>query len=242
MKIRKKVFVAALVIALISIVVGGTLAWFQDTDEVKNVFTIGSIEIEQTEKNEDGSDFTQNQVLLPIVNVNTPSEDKNYIAKIATITNTGKNDAYVRTFIAVPAAIKDILILDTADTTTKWVADAINWPNVTVDEMEYAVISFTYTDVLEAKTDTLPATATEPVLKGVYLAPEVDLQENSVGVKQFCTENADGTYKFYNYDITKNVNVFICTQGCQADGFENGAVDAMNTAFGGNAPDFTKVQ
>lgn len=234
---KKKIAVVSLIIATIAIVAfGTTLAWFMDTDNVKNVFTIGSIDIEQKETNADGSEFTQGQTLLPIVNTDAPSEDDNYIAKIATVTSTGKNDAYVRTFIAVPAAIKDILILDTADTTTKWVQDTITWPNVTVENVEYAVISFTYTDAL-AKDET-----TEAVLKGVYLDSAVDVKKNSEGVKQFCTKNADGTYTFYDFDITQLVNVLVATQGCQADGFENGAVDAINTAFGNTAPDFATVE
>ena len=47
---KKKLMVTALAVALVAIAVGGTLAWFNDTDEVTNVFTVGSVDIEQKEK------------------------------------------------------------------------------------------------------------------------------------------------------------------------------------------------
>lgn len=43
---KKKVLTVALVVALIAIMVSGTLAYFTDNDEVTNTFTIGSVEIE----------------------------------------------------------------------------------------------------------------------------------------------------------------------------------------------------
>ena len=39
---KKKVLTVALVVALIAIMVSGTLAYFTDNDEVTNTFTIGS--------------------------------------------------------------------------------------------------------------------------------------------------------------------------------------------------------
>ncbi|MBQ8802655.1 MAG: hypothetical protein IJZ53_03330 [Tyzzerella sp.] len=237
---KKKLVVASLVVALLAIAVGGTLAWFTAEDSATNTFTIGSVEIEQNETNEDGSAFTQSQVLLPIVNVTSPSEDVNYVDKIVNVKSTGENATYVRTFIAVPTAIKDILVLDTVDVETadaKWEKDSNTWDDVEVDGISYSVISFTYTEALEKE-----ETTAEPVLKGVYLKETVDVQDNN-GTKQFCTLNEDGeTYTFYACDITSPVKVLVATQGCQAEGFENGAANAIDTAFGGKAPDFTKVQ
>lgn len=239
---KKKIVAVSVIIAILAIaIVGGSLAWFTDDDAVKNTFTIGKIDIFQHEhehnENNEIQQFTQDQVLLPIVNTDAPAEDANYIEKLVSVENIGVNDAYVRTFIAVPAAIREILVLDTVDPTgeTYWTADTTAWQNVTVDGVEYAVVSFTYNKKL-AKGE-----VTDHVLKGVYLKPEVDVQKNSEGVRQFCTKNADGTYTFYDYDITGQVNVLVATQGCQADGFENGAADAVNTAFGNTAPDFAAV-
>lgn len=226
---KKTVLVVALVISMIAIAVGGTLAWFTDNDEVTNTFTVGEIDIYQHEHEHDENNqiqqFTQDQVLLPVVDVTNVAEDENYVEKLVSVENIGKNEAYVRTFIAVPAVIKDIIHLDTAEdnTGTKWVKDSIAWPNATVDGMEYAVISFTYTDEL-AKGD-----VTDYVLEGVYMDAQVDLQDNA-GVKQFCIEDTNGNYTFYDYDITKNVNVLVATQGVQARGFDD-AQAAFTSAF-----------
>ncbi|MBR3961067.1 MAG: SipW-dependent-type signal peptide-containing protein, partial [Clostridia bacterium] len=47
---KKKILVLSLEAALVTIAaVGGTLAWFMDDDAATNVFTVGSIEIEQIE-------------------------------------------------------------------------------------------------------------------------------------------------------------------------------------------------
>ena len=40
---KKKVLSIALIVALIAIVVSGSLAYFTDRDEVNNTFTIGSV-------------------------------------------------------------------------------------------------------------------------------------------------------------------------------------------------------
>ena len=241
---KKKVTIISLALALIAILVIGTsLAWFTDTDQTTNTFTIGSVKIQQTEKehdeNGDLQEFTQGQMLLPVVHTENVTEDANYVEKLVSVKNIGKNDAYVRTFIAVPAILKDVLHLDVAeDSADGWNKDAQTWPNVVVGEgtsaVEYAVISFTYNKALEKEE------ATPYVLKGVYLDAAVDVKTNEAGVKQFCTKNADGTYTFYDFDITREVKVLVATQGCQTAGFEEGAVNALNTAFG-TAPDFTVV-
>lgn len=89
MKLRK-VFVPVLLI-LISLTasVSGTLAYLTDRDSDANVFTIGNVTIELNE------DFEQGSELIPGVD----------IKKIPTITNTGKNDAWVWLELAIPAAL-----------------------------------------------------------------------------------------------------------------------------------------
>ncbi len=247
---KKKVIVISAVVALIALIAGGSLAWFSDTDSAKNTFTFGEIDIVQYEQEHDENgelqDFTQNQVLFPIVNTNDAGEldlsdeinadDANYIEKLVSVESVGKNEAYVRTFIAVPASIKDILVLD-VNTADGWVADNKTWPNATVDGMEYAIVSFTYGEAL-AQDDVTPYN-----LKGVYLKETVDAQVDPADdVKKFCTLNDDGSYTFYEYDITGTVNVLVATQGIQVRGFESMTVsDAIDTVFP-EAPDFTAVQ
>ena len=127
---KKKILSLCLVMALAAVaVVGGTLAYFTDTDSAKNVMTTGDVSIIQNEKerNEDGElvDFTDGKPLYPAVGDNNGdgkldvpyddagnkmfSNDRNVVDKIITVTNNGTNDAYVRTLIAfeIPEAPAD---------------------------------------------------------------------------------------------------------------------------------------
>ena len=117
---KKKILVLCLVVALAATaIIGGTLAYFTDTDEETNTFTAGGVEIDLIEQqvNEDGTaleEFEQDQVLMPIVGSAQGEKDDfgqpvaaNYIDKIVTIKNTGKSDAYVRAYFAIPSALDD---------------------------------------------------------------------------------------------------------------------------------------
>ena len=97
---KKRLVVTSLVIALIAVAVGGTLAWSNDTDEVTNVFTVGSVDIEQKEVFDE-----ETAQLLPVVGTDPTVATDNYIEKKVTVSNVGKNDAYVQTYVAVPAVL-----------------------------------------------------------------------------------------------------------------------------------------
>lgn len=225
---KKKILTLALVIALLAIaVVGGSLAWFTAEDEATNVFTVGSIDIEQNE------DFVQNSQLLPVVpnDTETPSDDKNYVKKVVTVTNTGKNDAYIRTWIAIPKALEGYLILDT-DETQGW-GKQIMSPYPMIDGMEYICYCYVYTNVLEVG-ETTPV-----LLNGVYLDAATDVQKNpATGNMEFCKRNTEtGEFEFTGVAVedaegtTYNVNVLVATQAVQADGFKD-AQQALNASFG----------
>lgn len=117
---KKKLLATCLIIALAATaVIGGTLAYFTDTDEATNTFTAGGVAIDLIEKqvNEDGTaleDFEQDQVLMPIVGSAQGEKDEfgqpvaeNYIDKMVTIKNTSKSDAWVRAYFAIPSALDD---------------------------------------------------------------------------------------------------------------------------------------
>ena len=232
---KKKLVALCLVVALIAIASYGTLAWFTSTDEVNNTFTVGSVKITQNEQQHDDNGnlepFQQDQTLIPVADPSDPENDDNYREKIVTVTSTGNNPAYVRTHIAVPTALVDILTLDISDS-VNWVPVTYqNQPTRVVDGVEYTVFSYTYTQSLgkDATTDAL--------LEGVYLNANVDVKAYAQGVDCFCTWNdAAGAYDFYDFDITQKVNVLVATQGVQAQGFAD-ADSALDTAFP-DAPDF----
>ena len=115
---KKKLIAISLVVAMLAVaIVGGSLAYFTDTDEETNTFTAGGVKIDLIEQ-EVGANglqpFTQDQVLMPIVGSAQGEKDnfgqpvaENYVDKIVTIKNTGKSGAYVRAYFAIPSALDD---------------------------------------------------------------------------------------------------------------------------------------
>lgn len=225
---KKKILALALVVAMLAIaVVSGSLAWFVDTDKATNTFTIGSVKIEQKEE------FKQNSQLLPIVNTKHPEKDPSYQVKKVWVENTGKNDAYVRTFIAVPKALDGKLILDLTNVNghnAAWKKENTNL-TVWVDGVEYVIHCYVYNNKLGVDRQNK---VTSTLLKGVYLDASVDVQENPAsGKMEFCWKNDKGEMFYSGFaveDATK-VNVLVATQAVQAQGFNN-AQQALNAAFG----------
>ena len=68
---KKKIVALCLCVALAVVAIGGaTLAYFTDTDNETNTFTVGNVKIDliEQERGENGlQDFTQNKKLSPIV-------------------------------------------------------------------------------------------------------------------------------------------------------------------------------
>ncbi len=232
---KKKVLTVALVVALIAIMVSGTLAYFTDNDEVTNTFTIGSVRIEIFENDEATPDDTMvfEDPLIPIVNITTPGDDDSYIDKVVKVKNTGANDAYIRTHLAIPTKLVDYLVLD-VDTTTGW---ELVGPVEGTETGDYTVYTYNYTNVVA------PGTFTPELLKGVYLAHDVDFEEDSNGCLWFVkktdgvithqsgfmahAKNADGSY------TSTTVEVKVASQAIQAQGFSD-ATSALDSGFGAN--------
>lgn len=159
---KKKLLTIALVVALIAIMVSGTLAYFTAEDEATNTFTIGSVEIEVVE------DFEEPKTMIPVV---TPDEsDPNYIDKDARVKNTGKNDAYVQMYVAIPKAMDDVkafIVVDanSADWTVRAPAGTAEFADGT-----YNIYMYRY------KVKLAPGTETSDVITAAYMAPELDYQ------------------------------------------------------------------
>ena len=115
---KKKILVLALTLAMVAILaVGGSLAYFTDTKNADNTFTVGNVKIEliEQQRGENGLvPFKQNKELYPINGSAQGEKDqygmpvaKNYVDKMVTIKNTGASDAYIRAYFAIPAALDD---------------------------------------------------------------------------------------------------------------------------------------
>lgn len=82
---KKKIIALCLIVALAATaVIGGTLAYFTDTDEATNVFTMGNVKIALQEV------FDENNAVL-----RPGTQKQNAIQKEVTIKNTGSENAYV---------------------------------------------------------------------------------------------------------------------------------------------------
>jgi predicted ribosomally synthesized peptide with SipW-like signal peptide len=228
---KKKILTAALAVALIAIMVSGSLAYFTDKDEVTNTFTIGSVKIEIYENDEaTDSDTIAFGKLTPVVN-DIPSEDKNYFDKVVDVKNIGANDAYIRTHIAIPTALVNYLQLDVSTVGWSYVGSTIAG--------EYTVYTYDYQYAVA------PGAFTTELLQGAYLKSNVDLEENANGDMVFILRDANGnktaTSSFVAH--TKNtdgsytsatVNILIASQAIQTEGFTAGATAALNSGFGEN--------
>ena len=233
---KKKITAIFLCVALVAIaVVGASLAYFTDTDNETNTFTVGNVKIDliEQQRGKNGLEpFEQNKKLYPIVGsaqgeqeivdgVKLPTA-KNYVDKIMTIKNTGKSDAYVRIFVAVPTALQngqtpnapryDVLHWNfNGDSCAEgqWTDEIVVANPTMIDGVEYKIYSRTYTTALKAN----EVTAT-PAYIGFYLDKTVDM-------------TADGEYtvnwgngpETINYDLSQGVKIPVFAQAIQAEGF-----------------------
>ena len=242
---KKKLIAISLVVAMLAVaIVGGSLAYFTDTDEETNTFTAGGVKIDLIEQ-EVGANglqpFTQDQVLMPIVGSAQGEKDnfgqpvaENYVDKIVTIKNTGKSGAYVRAYFAIPSALDDgyetfnaganILHFNfgnkdgvsTEGVQWSWTHDGKwNYFETTIGGVAYNVYYADYYQVLPA------GETTEQFISGVYLDSHVDM-------------DAQGNYIDTRFP-TADLSILAGTVSCpvkavavQAAGFDS--VDAAVTA------------
>ena len=244
---KKKLLAIGLAVAVLAVtIVGMSIAYFTDTDQETNVFTVGGVKVQliERQRNADSSalvPFEQNKVLMPIVGsaqgeqeivdgVKLPTAE-NYVDKIMTIKNTGKSGAYVRIFVAVPTALQngqtpnapryDVLHWNfNGDSCAEgqWTDEIVVANPVVVNGVEYKIYSRTYTTAL--KKDEVTAT---PAYIGFYLDKTVDMYIDSDTNEPVYTVdwgNGNGP-EVINYNLSNGVNIPVFVQAVQAAGFDS---------------------
>ena len=224
---KKKIISLCLVVCLLATAIGGTLAYFTDTEAVKNVMTMGNVDIEQIEqeRSPDGvlQPYTQNQTLLPMggydweeVNVNGDSISvlADGLDKIVTVKNNGNSAAYVRTIVALEAGkseneaksmwYNNLAVSDNSDGTQ--VIGEDNNLFVPIGDTWFAIVVYTYGDAIAAGTESVPS------LTGVGLYPETTQED---------VANLEGDYE-----------VLVVSQAVQASDMGDDAGAALDKAFG----------
>ena len=254
MKKFKTTLLMVLSFALVAVVsVTSTLAYLSAQDNAANVFTAGKVAIELVEqqRNADGTaleDFKQGKELLPLVGSAQGEKDEfglptaaNYVDKIVTVENTGRNDAWVRVLVGIPAALDHA---EASKMPLHWnvgnrfdaegnydgVSDVYNWNMdvldyvVEIEGIDYNVYTFTYNKALAAGEKTL-----DPAIIGFYLDSRVDYDAD---LNAYTIDYGTGPQVIENFD--GNVVIPVVAQAVQAAGFENGEV-AFEAAFSVNA-------
>ena len=235
---KKKITAFAMVFALAAVaVVGGSLAYFTDEDEAENTFAVGNVNISliEQQRNEQNPDmlspYVDGSTLIPVVenekespvitngdndetnDVALPSEANyaNYIDKIVRVSNTGKSQAYVRAFIAIPSSI-DAFTLDgglhlSLGESKSW-EDLIPAGTATINSIKYNVYSRINSEVVESWTTTAPA------YSGIYLDKDVDADENG---NLIINGNTVGRS---TYTVEGKVVIPVFAQAIQVAGFD----------------------
>ena len=224
---KKKIISLCLVVCLLATAIGGTLAYFTDTEAVKNVMTMGNVDIEQIEQERSPAGglqpYTQNQTLLPMggydweevtVNGDSISVLADGLDKIVTVKNNGNSAAYVRTIVALEAGksedeaksmwYKNLAVSDNSDGTQVICED--NNLFVQIGDTWFAIVVYTYCDAIAAGTESVPS------LTGVGLYPETTKED---------VANLEGDYE-----------VLVVSQAVQASDMGDDAGAALDKAFG----------
>lgn len=259
---KKKLVAFMLVISMLAMaIVGGTLAYFTDTDEATNVFAIGNIAIDQNEWQRDGEEiveFEQDKNVVPAVlkyltksdvtvdgyTFKIRSLEGNYIDKIVNVTNTGSNLAYVRTIIAVPNMNG---YDDTADATH----NPLHWNYL--DASDFGGEGWDWNGSNDAEVTEQLCYAQNVIIDGasydIYVATyNVEIASGDVTSPSMVGFYLDPTvdhdengYFFVDGNGEKqsleewmndgSLKFLVATQAVQADGFVD-AWEALDTAFG----------
>ena len=217
---RKLVLILSLVLSL-ALATGGTLAYLTDRDSAANVFTIGNVDIDLNE------DFDQGAELIPGVD----------IEKEATITNTGKNDAWVWATVAIPAALddddasKNVVHFNypkdnvgeglwTWTKDNKWMVEK----DVEHDGVYYNVYTVLYQTALK------PGETTPAVINNVYMDTAVDIAPDG---EMYKVVKGEATKVGWNVNTNGNPVIYVSAYAMQKDGFDSvqDAYDAYNTQW-----------
>lgn len=237
---KKKIIALCLVIALAATaVIGGTLAYFTDTDEETNTFTLGNVKIDLKETFDE-----QNAVLRP------GSQTTNKIEKKVWIQNTGTEDAYVWYEWYIPSALdsvdgstgtNNVLHVNSNGYTwdnyrenpkywpagqTEALALEKTWDHDPEIELKLKVgpEGFIRTEVVDNVEYNVylvlyhgvlkPTEQTTVAMNGAYLDSKVDNAFDADG-SVYYTINGNKI----NFDFTQKINIIVKAYGIQAAGF-----------------------
>ncbi len=229
---KRKILALASAVCMVAILaIGGTLAYFTDTDAKSNVFTTGNVKIQLNENFGDNDPETPEK-LLPATGSAQAGTLQNGITKEVSVKNIGTEDAYVRVHIAIPSILdngnpefdagKNALHFnyaadsvgegkwDWSKTTGTPYEGNWNYYETTIENIKYNVYVVTYGTALKTNEET-----PEKAMHQVYLD----------------SNTSNEAIKSYKETLGDNWQILVLAEGAQAEGFDD-AYAALNTAFG----------
>lgn len=242
---KKKILALVLCVAMLAIaLVGGTLAYFTDTDADVNVMSLGNIKIIQNETDRNGDAYVDGQKLFPCVKGEgyltkdgsmTDTDGKtslaiwdksinNEIDKFVSVTNGGTEDAYVRT----------ILAFETVRSYTE--GSSTEYTDL---HDHFFLMNGDYTYLKDDAGNFVYATidGTEYVLAvKTYADPLKAGETTTASLRQFALtwEAGNEVYDFFG----ESYDILALSQAVQVTGFETaGAEAALNEGFGEVTPE-----
>lgn len=250
---KRKIMMLALSLCMVAILaVGGTLAYFTDTDSATNVFTVGNVHIQliEQERDEDGKlqNFTQNKKLYPIVGSAQGEKDanqlpvaQNYVDKVVTVKNTGSEEAYVRIYFAIPSALDDgyetfnaglnVMHFNFGIDDKGQSTNGVSWIWTHDGKWNYyetTIDGIRYNVYYANYAEKLVASATTTrALNGVYMDESFNFNHDGSAVAFNKTLALDAGWNW------NNVKMPVMAVACQTQGFDN-IDDAITAAFGEN--------
>lgn len=237
---KKKIVALCLCVALAVVAIGGaTLAYFTDTDEETNTFTMGNVKIDLKEIFD-----KDNAVLRP------GSQSTNKIEKKVWIANVGTEDAYVWYEWYIPSALDSVdgstgtnnvlHVNSNGNSWDKYRENSKYWPKGQTEalpleqtwdhdpetelKLQVGPEGFIRTETIDGIQYNVylvlyhgvlaPEAETTVAMNGAYLDSKVN---NAVDENGNVYYTIGGTK--IEYDFTKNINIIVKAYGIQADGF-----------------------
>lgn len=187
---KKKTIIAAAILLMI-FVVGGTIAYFTDTDTKTNTFTIGNVDITLTEAGWDTLPDTNNNDIPDAAEDMLPGES---VTKDPLINNVStKNPAYVFAKVEVPCTT----IVAPATTSEELFTYTVNagWTELTTAQVActsggtathvyYYGTNGTLTELAKAANASTPTSTTNPVFSSITLLSTLKGNEGLTGNKE----------------------------------------------------------
>lgn len=173
---KKKVFVAAAIVACIAILGAGTLAYFSRTVVTHNVITSGEIDVSVHEQVPEGTEIRDQENKLTGYQVTGVMPDKT-VEKVVWVTNDAQQPAWIRVQLTNTIRNKTGSELDN----TQNGVDMVQYLQDAAHESKWKLIDgwYYYTEPLS------PGAKTVPVLDAVYFAKQMgnDYKESTIDLK-----------------------------------------------------------